>query len=91
MSELRLLTIGQVRGMTALGASTIYRRMDTGTFPRPLSLGPTGVRWLHSDVQDWIKSLNIAGPAGRRGRPLKLAPAYNGAGNGESEATNSQP
>jgi prophage regulatory protein len=82
----RLLTIRQVRDMCALGASTIYRRMNAGTFPRPVSLGDSTVRWRLSSINAWMNALEVADPAPSRGRPLKQPPAHSGAGNNVSNA-----
>jgi len=53
----RLLRLAEVRTKVGLGASTIYRRMAAGTFPRPLTLGDLVVRWRASDVDAWIDAL----------------------------------
>ncbi|WP_316234554.1 AlpA family transcriptional regulator [Bradyrhizobium sp. SZCCHNR1020] len=53
----RLLRLRDVKQKTGLGTSTIYRRIADGTFPVPRSLGPSTVRWLQSDIDAWIKSL----------------------------------
>ena len=51
--ESRLLTIGEVMGIVRLGRSTIYRRLQTNEFPRPIDLG-NAVRWKREEVQQWI-------------------------------------
>ena len=44
--------------MVALTATTIYRRMRGGTFPLPIQVGGSGsaVRWLQSEILEWIAS-----------------------------------
>lgn len=54
-----LLRLRDVIGLTKLGSSTIYRKMDAGAFPRPLNLGGNVVRWRMSDVQRWIGDLPV--------------------------------
>ncbi|MEJ8573219.1 helix-turn-helix transcriptional regulator [Microbaculum marinum] len=49
-----LLTIKEVREVVRLGRSTIYREMDAGRFPRPLTLGARSVRWRAADIRQWI-------------------------------------
>ena len=39
---------------TALSKSTIYVRMAAGTFPRAVSLGAATVRWLDTEIDQWI-------------------------------------
>lgn len=53
----RLLRRSEVESLVGLGTSTIYRRMDAGTFPRPLDLGGGVVRWRETDIAAWIASL----------------------------------
>ena len=47
--------------MTALSRSALYEAMARGDFPRPIRIGPRGVRWIAAEIQDW----NRAPPAGR--------------------------
>ena len=51
----RLLRLSEVMQKTGLSESTIYRRMKEGSFPQSVSLGPACVRWLLSEVQEWIE------------------------------------
>lgn len=53
----RLLRIREVMEMTWQGKSTIYRKIAAGTFPRPVSVGGTSVRWRQSDIEAWMASL----------------------------------
>lgn len=66
-----LLKRQEVERLTGLGRSAIYARMNSEhpqhdpTFPKPVPLGgpedrPTCVRWVASEVEDWIQS-RIAG------------------------------
>lgn len=56
----RLLRLSDVEEKTSLSRSTIYRRIQAGTFPAPLDLGPGAVRWRLSDVDAWIAGLSVA-------------------------------
>ena len=38
---------------TGLPASTLYRYVAQGLFPRPYRLGPNTVAWLATDVDSW--------------------------------------
>jgi prophage regulatory protein len=58
----RLLKRTEVEARVGLGTSTIYRRMEQGTFPRPRHLGGGVVRWLEADIIDWIESLELTRP-----------------------------
>ena len=53
----RLLTMKEVRRITALGETKLRELVDAGKFPRAKQVGPRAVRWRLSDVQGWISSL----------------------------------
>lgn len=54
---LRLLRLKDVEAMVGLGRSSIYRKMEEGTFPRQRMLSPSCVRWVESEIVDWIAAL----------------------------------
>lgn len=53
----RFLKLTEVMHRTSLGSSTIYRRLAAGTFPQPRQLGPACVRWMESEIDNWIVEL----------------------------------
>lgn len=56
----RLMRRGEVEHLVGLSRSAIYAKMSNGTFPRPKSVGDGSVRWLHSEVMEWIQQLKSA-------------------------------
>lgn len=52
----RFIKLNQVRNVTALSTSEIYRRIAAGTFPAQIALGPKSVVWLESEVVAWCES-----------------------------------
>lgn len=44
----------QVESRTGLSRSTIYLRMQNGTFPKPIRLGPRAVGWVESEIENWL-------------------------------------
>ena len=54
----------QVEARTGLSRSTIYARINAGTFPAPVSLGPRAVGWIEDDVQRWLSDRIKAGWSG---------------------------
>lgn len=50
-----ILRLPEVKSQTGLSRSTIYLRVNEGTFPKPISLGGRAVGWIESEVQDWVK------------------------------------
>lgn len=53
----RLLRLNDVKLVTGLGSSTIYRYIQAGTFPAPVKIGGFAARWKSSEVQGWIAGL----------------------------------
>jgi prophage regulatory protein len=50
-----ILRLPAVRAATGLCRSTIYERISTGTFPKPIQLGGGSVGWLSSEIEAWIR------------------------------------
>jgi len=57
----RFLKLREVKEKTSLAGSTIYRKMDEGTFPRPRKLSDACVRWMESDIEMWMENLPSTG------------------------------
>jgi prophage regulatory protein len=51
-----LVRLAEVKARTGLSRTTIYRRMDAGTFPpsKPISAGL--VAWYESDIDAWVEN-----------------------------------
>ena len=47
----------------AMDITTIYRKMQAGTFPRPVRIGVRRVAWRESDVVAWQDRLRPTGEA----------------------------
>lgn len=58
---LAILRRKQVEHEVGLSRSTIYARVNDGTFPRPVQIGPRAVGWRAGDIEKWL-----ADPAGYR-------------------------
>lgn len=54
MSSDRLVRLPEVIQRTGVSRATIYRKVDQGTFPRPVRLGPNTVAWYESQLDQWI-------------------------------------
>ena len=52
----RILRLPGVKTTTGLCRSTIYLRMEEGSFPRPISLGGRAVGWLEEEVEAWLST-----------------------------------
>ncbi|WP_105901866.1 AlpA family transcriptional regulator [Vibrio gangliei] len=51
---MRLIRLKEVINLTALSRSSIYKKMNEGTFPKTVSLGDRAVAWVESDINEWI-------------------------------------
>ena len=58
----KLLRRRDVEAMVGLSRSNIYKRMESGDFPRPKQLGKGAVRWLQSEVLAWLQQLSSSSP-----------------------------
>ncbi len=52
--RLSILRRKQVEKRTGLSRSTIYLRIQEGTFPRPINLGARAVGWLENEIEAWL-------------------------------------
>jgi len=52
--KLSILRRKQVEKRTGLSRSTIYLRVQEGTFPRPINLGARAVGWLENEIEAWL-------------------------------------
>ncbi len=57
----RFLTLAALTVKIGMGKSSIYRMMDSGSFPRPRQVGEVAVRWLESEVDAWMMARPTAG------------------------------
>ncbi len=56
-STSRLLRLPTVLNRVPFSKTEIYRRVRTGDFPKPISIGIRAVAWLESDIDAYINSL----------------------------------
>ena len=50
----KLLTTRRVTAETCVSPSTIYRLSRKGAFPKSISIGPLGMRWVESEIKTWL-------------------------------------
>ena len=64
---LSILRRPQVEARTGLSRSTIYARIQDGTFPKPILLGSRAVGWLEHEIDDWLdQRIRASRPSGSR-------------------------
>ena len=52
----KLLALPDVIEMTSMSKSVIYAQMKAGVFPQSVRVGARGVRWIESEIVDFIRS-----------------------------------
>lgn len=52
----KILRRPEVESITGLSRSSIYAKMDDGTFPQPIKLSVRSVGWLEHEIQGWLKN-----------------------------------
>lgn len=53
----RLIRLKEVTRLTGLSRSTVYAKMDAGTFPRQRKITPTIAVWAEAEVIAWIAAV----------------------------------
>jgi len=54
---MRLLRCKEVQDMIGMKHSKLYGMIGEGTFPIPVKQGSKTVRWVESEINDWILNL----------------------------------
>ncbi|MBS1596065.1 MAG: AlpA family transcriptional regulator [Bacteroidetes bacterium] len=52
----RILRLADVKLITSLSRSTIYRLIAKELFPKPRHLGLRSVGWLESEIDTWVNT-----------------------------------
>lgn len=50
----KFLRMKDVTEIVGMHRSTIYKRINEGTFPRAISIGGRSVRFLESSIRQWM-------------------------------------
>ncbi|SDY52599.1 helix-turn-helix transcriptional regulator [Pseudomonas salomonii] len=53
----RFINLSEVKALTTLSTSEIYRRIAAGRFPKQVMLGPKSAVRIESEVINWCESL----------------------------------
>ena len=60
MSDLKVIKLTTVKELTALSASSIYRLMKKGKFPKQIKLAERSSGWFIEEIYNWLeKKKNI--------------------------------
>ena len=52
-----MLTFADVMALTGFGRATIYTKMRNGSFPVAIKVSKQAVRWMPSEIDEWLASL----------------------------------
>lgn len=52
----RILRLNAVLDRTGLSRSTMYRKIQNGTFPRNIQISTRCAGWRESAINDWLKN-----------------------------------
>jgi prophage regulatory protein len=55
--QTRLIRLSEVRKMTGLSKSGIYKYHLENHFPQSISLGGRSVAWVESEIEQWIENV----------------------------------
>ena len=56
----KLMSIKEVKHITTLSHTTIYKLIKRGEFPAPLKITGKSSAWLYSEIIEWIDRLKVA-------------------------------
>lgn len=54
---MRLIRLEEVRNLTSLSRSAIYRKMKAKEFPQTVNLSDRSVAWVEEEIESWIHDL----------------------------------
>jgi prophage regulatory protein len=49
-----ILRLPAVKARTGLSRTTIYNRVNNGSFPKPIKIGVRAIGWLESNIDEWV-------------------------------------
>lgn len=59
MSNIQFLLLSEVIEKSKLRKSSIYKKMNEGTFPKNIKISARKVVWKESDIVDWMNNQSI--------------------------------
>lgn len=54
----KILRLKEVKDLTSLSKTTIYRLMNSGQFPNNIKIGMKAKGWRESDLEKWLHMNN---------------------------------
>lgn len=53
---IRFIRLREVKALTTLSTSELYRRISAGTFPKQILIGPKSAAWIEAEVLEWQRT-----------------------------------
>lgn len=53
---IRFIKLPQVKDMTGISTTQVYRRMAAGDFPKQVMLGPKSAVWIEAEILAWCEA-----------------------------------
>lgn len=69
----RILRLNAVLDRTGLSRSTLYRKVERGTFPAQVRISERCIGWRESEVDQWLRNPMFYSRPSARHDPLGLA------------------
>lgn len=63
VQHIEYIKLPEVRRISGLSTTTIYRMAVAGDFPKQRKLGVKAVAWIRSEVEAWANTRAVAGQA----------------------------
>ena len=68
----RILRLNSVLDRTGLSRSTLYRKIERGSFPMQVRISERCIGWRESDVEQWLRNPMSYSRSNLRRHPLGL-------------------
>ena len=68
----RILRLKTVLDRTGLSRSTLYRKIERGTFPKQVRISERCIGWRESDLEQWLSNPMVYSPRHVGRDPLGL-------------------
>ena len=61
MQQAQIYRLPQVKAVTGLSRSSVYKLQSLGSFPQSLKLGPRCIGWRADEITTWVETRQRGG------------------------------
>jgi prophage regulatory protein len=76
----KFISMRQLKDLVGLSKTTIYKRINSGTFPRAVPLGPKRVVFIETEIEAWMRKQIQVGRKDVHGGTVRQARAVKAVG-----------